>query len=194
MQDPLTFTLAAAALLATPGPTNTLLAMTGASAGLRRSLRLVPAELAGYLTSIVTLSLVVGPALAGQPGLQRGLRAASACVLALVALRLWRSAGAARGEPIGPRALFLTTLSNPKALVFTFVIIPHAGTGDLARALPYLAGLAALIAGAACVWIALGATLRAGAPRLVQAGAFRRAGSVVLAGFAAVLSLSLFAG
>ncbi len=41
--------LALLVLLLTPGPTNTLMALAGAERGWTRALRLIPAELAGYL-------------------------------------------------------------------------------------------------------------------------------------------------
>jgi len=52
MTDPILFAFAVIAILATPGPTNALLATAGAANGLRRSLPLVPAELAGYVIAI----------------------------------------------------------------------------------------------------------------------------------------------
>ncbi|HZF76664.1 MAG TPA: lysine transporter LysE, partial [Acetobacteraceae bacterium] len=61
MQDPVLFALAVLFILGTPGPTNTLLATSGATAGFRRSLILLPAEAAGYGISILTLGLVLGP-------------------------------------------------------------------------------------------------------------------------------------
>ena len=56
MVEPFLFVLTVVTILGTPGPTNTLLATAGAAAGVRRSLLLVPAELGGYLTSILIVS------------------------------------------------------------------------------------------------------------------------------------------
>src|SRR5207244_1852181 len=93
--------------------------------GVRRSLRLLPAELAGYLLSIATLTLVLGPRIAAQPMLGRGLRLASGAWLAVVAVRLWRSgAQGRRVESVTIRHVLVTTLLNPKGLVFAFVIFP----------------------------------------------------------------------
>ena len=57
MNEPLLFLAAVLTLLGTPGPTNTLLATSGAVAGLRRSLALLVAELAGYLLAIATIRM-----------------------------------------------------------------------------------------------------------------------------------------
>ena len=99
MTDPVVFALAVIAILATPGPTNTLLATSGASVGLRRSLVLVPAETAGYLISILSIGLVAGPFLASQPGLAPSLRILVGAYLLWLAVRLWRRGNAlARSE------------------------------------------------------------------------------------------------
>jgi threonine/homoserine/homoserine lactone efflux protein len=50
--------LAILALLLTPGPTNSLMLLAGAERGLLRASRLIPAELMGYLTTVVPLALV----------------------------------------------------------------------------------------------------------------------------------------
>lgn len=65
MADPVLYLLAVAMLLATPGPTNTLMATAGASAGIRGSLVLLLAELAGYLIAIEAIRLLLGPVIAG---------------------------------------------------------------------------------------------------------------------------------
>nr|HML44513.1 lysine transporter LysE [Hyphomicrobium zavarzinii] len=48
MHDPIAFSLAVLAILGTPGPTNTLLAASGALVGWRRSLPLIGAEGEGF--------------------------------------------------------------------------------------------------------------------------------------------------
>ena len=45
-----------ATILLTPGPTNTLLASSGVQVGLRKSVKLIPAEVLGYLASRSALS------------------------------------------------------------------------------------------------------------------------------------------
>ena len=105
MEDPVLFALAVLAVLGTPGPTNTLLATAGATAGLRRSLPLIPAEAAGYTIAVLTLGLALGPVVAGAPLLAGALRAAVGVYLLFLALRLWRRGGAAlaTGAVVAPR-------------------------------------------------------------------------------------------
>ena len=74
----LTFLFAVLALLLAPGPTNTLIGLAGAQHGLHRVARLIPAELAGYLTAIVPVALLGGQVLASAPGLATGLKLAAA--------------------------------------------------------------------------------------------------------------------
>jgi hypothetical protein len=64
----LTFLSATYFLLAVLGPTNTLLATSGAGIGIARSLHLLVAELCGYLLGIATLRLALGPDLVARAG------------------------------------------------------------------------------------------------------------------------------
>lgn len=185
MEHPLLFALAVLAVLATPGPTNTLLATSGAMVGVRRSLALVPAEAAGYSIAILTLGLVLGPVMAGQPLLAAALRAAVGAYLLALAWRLWRSG--ARGVVgtglVRPGQLFLTTLLNPKAIVFALGILPFGK----APVLPYMLGFLGLLTAVALCWIGLGAMLGRVAARRGLGGVVPRLGATAVAGFGVLL-------
>jgi threonine/homoserine/homoserine lactone efflux protein len=186
MFDVPTFALAVLGLLAVPGPTNTLLAASGAAAGVGRSLRLIPAELVGYGLSIGLLAMAAGPVVAAQPLLAAALKTLAGVYLVVCALRLWRSGGAALARtpaPAGVGRVFVTTLLNPKGLVFAFAIFP----ADPA-ALPLAFALfAAILAAVSLGWIAAGAALAGTAGAVVTPARVSRAAALVLGLFAAAL-------
>lgn len=186
MPDLSAFLVGSLALLATPGPTNTLLAASGAALGVRASLRLIPAELAGYLAATGLLSALAVPLMAQVPVLVPGLKLAAALFLVWSAVRLWRTAGrhAAAGlpPPATPGRVFLTTLLNPKAMVFALVLFPGL---DPRQTVPLFC---ALVGSVAFGWILIGAGLgRLGrAPR--TPGRVNRLTAVVLATFALLVT------
>jgi threonine/homoserine/homoserine lactone efflux protein len=194
MTDPVAFALAALALLATPGPTNTLLATSGAAAGFARSIRLVLAETLGYTFSITMLALLIGPIVNASQALGIALRLGCGLFLLYAAWRLWREGATAltSTEPVAFRRVLIATALNPKAVIFAFVILPHLSNGEVQAALPYFAALIAMIALVGSGWIAAGAVLRAGRGTLLSAGAARRGGALILCGFAALISGSVF--
>jgi threonine/homoserine/homoserine lactone efflux protein len=185
MEDPLLFALTVLTILGTPGPTNTLLATAGAAAGFRASLRLVPAEAAGYLIAILTLGLVLGPVVAGSPLLAGALRLAVGTYLLLLAVRLWRRGGAtfARVVAVASRQVFTTTLLNPKAVVFALGVVPFGAP----RPYLYLLGFVLMLAAVAVCWIGAGATLGRAAAGAGRAGVVPRVGAAAVAAFALVL-------
>lgn len=195
LAEPLTFALAVLALLATPGPTNTLLATSGAAAGFKRSIHLVVSETLGYLISITTLALVIGPIVRESHDLSVALRIGCAAFLLYSAWKLWREGAAAisSDKPVSFRRVLIATTLNPKGVVFAFVIVPYLADGHIERAAPYLAALAAMIGLVGGAWIAGGAALRAGAGAALNAGWARRAGALTLCVFAAVITGSTFA-
>src|SRR3954454_17442826 len=137
MTEPFAFFLAVLGLLATPGPTNTLLAASGAVVGVRRSLGLIPAEVSGYLCSILTLALVLGPVAQSWPLFGSALRVCCGLWLAFLAWRHWSAAmHAVEARSVSSAKVFVTTLLNPKGLIFAFAIIPHLAGGNPAAALP----------------------------------------------------------
>ncbi len=180
--------LAVLLLLVTPGPTNTLLAVAGAERGWARAVRLVPAELGGYLATVAPLALLGARFLDRAPAARAGLTLLAAAWVAWLAVSMWRLPRAAAGQvTVTARRVAATTLLNPKALVFGLLVLPAAEAGRQALNLALFAAEVALVASA---WAAVGASLRAGAadgaPGLPPA--WRRAASVVLGG----MSLWLF--
>nr|WP_312475806.1 LysE family transporter [Achromobacter ruhlandii] len=156
------FLLGTAAILLTPGPTNTLLAAAGLARGFRRAAPLVGFELAGYLTGITAWGLFLVSAQAVYPWIGIVVRIASSVYLAYVAVRIWCAAGedvANRKEPIGPYALFVATLLNPKGLVFASTLFPAHAFEHLAGYLAAMAQFIGLLVPIAFVWIKFGAVL-----------------------------------
>lgn len=183
------FTLAVLALLLAPGPTNTLMAVAGASHGLGRVLRLLPVELAGYLTTVVPLALLGAGLASHAPRAALALKLVAALWVMVLAVRLWRSGGAGgSGFRIGAGRIFITTLLNPKALIFGLVLLPAPALADFAARLSIFA---ALVLTAALVWGGFGALshdpAQAGGAQL---GRLRRLAS----GWLALVSVSLLWG
>ncbi|MCW5720226.1 MAG: LysE family transporter [Devosia sp.] len=182
------FILAVLALLATPGPTNTLVAASGAQRGVARSLPLLLGELGGYAIAITAWTEIVGAAAVRQPLVPLVARLVAVAFLAWSAWKLWSNAGrsdlAQRGITLG--RVFATTLINPKALVFAFAIFPAAGfVGRLA----FLGVFALLVIATAIGWMMLGALAQKGSAGLLTSSRVDKITAVVLAVFAALLAV-----
>lgn len=182
--SPIEMTLAVLVLLLTPGPTNSLVLLAGAERGWLGALRLVPAELSGYLLTVLPLSLMGVTVLSDHHALRTAVTLAAAVWVAALAVRLWQAPEATgAGTSVGGRALFITTALNPKALIFGLVLLPSPD-----RLAANLAIFAALIVAVALFWAGLGAALRAGGsgqPRAIPV--LRRLASVWLAAISVVL-------
>jgi threonine/homoserine/homoserine lactone efflux protein len=189
MSDPLVFVLAVLTVLGTPGPTNTLLAISGAMVGVQRSLVLLAGELSGYLLAIMLIRLALGPVLAAYPGLAVVLKIIVATYLSWVAIRLWLC-GAELGETrrvVSTYSVFVTTAFNPKALIFAFGIIPT----DHPAIAWYIGAFAAMIVGVGFCWIVVGSAIKASAGER-HGMIVPRVASVALVGFACLMVVSAF--
>jgi threonine/homoserine/homoserine lactone efflux protein len=177
------FIIGALALLATPGPTNTLLATSGAARGLRASLGLLGGELLGYLLAIAVLIAAVGPMIAAMPAFGVALRLIVGLYVLYLAWTLWQQSriDVADARPVTPLRVFVTTLFNPKAAIFAFTLLP--GPSSLSELLPRLGVLSLLIVTVGFSWIGAGAFLERGLKP--QAG--YRAGAVALAVIAVMI-------
>jgi threonine/homoserine/homoserine lactone efflux protein len=184
MQEPTLFVLTVLLILGTPGPTNTLLAAGGGTVGFRRALPLVPAEASGYLITILTVGLVIGPIIASIPALALGLRLAVGAYLIRLAAKLWQHGVVDLTiAPVTPGHLFLTTLLNPKALIFALGVIPFATVNWWLYLLCFLVLLVTMALG----WIALGTILARAARAVGQARLVPRLSAAAIGIFAMVL-------
>jgi threonine/homoserine/homoserine lactone efflux protein len=186
MTDHCGFALAALALLAAPGPTNTLLATSGASLGVMRSMPLIIAAAIGYVVATLAVAFILMPLAQASGAASIGMRIACGAFLAFAAWRLWTRDVAAAGDASSQfRRVMVATSLNPKGVIFATMVVPHLMPPRIAAA-PYLAGVAALAAAVALAWIAAGAALRAGSG--MDARLAQRIGAAVLALFAVLVA------
>ena len=129
---------------------------------MRSSLPLLLGEAGGYLTAILMLRLLVGPVVAREP-LLGPILSGGVC---LYVLRLSVSSYGKRvagmemaAPPVTVGGVFVTTLLNPKAIVFAFTLLPLVPVPELG---PRLAALTVLILIAGTAWIFVGAAIRHG--------------------------------
>lgn len=186
MTDPLIFLLAVLTILGTPGPTNTLLATAGATAGMRVSLPLLGAELSGYLIAILLIRGVLSPIIAAWPAVGAVLKVMVAAYVTWIAVRLWaKPAHLTTARRVSFPMVFVTTLLNPKAIVFALTVIPLTHP----TLWMYFATFSVCVVGAGFSWIAVGKAIgaAAGSARhlLVQ-----RIAAVVLGAFAGMIMAS----
>ncbi len=132
------------------------------------------------------LALAGAPLIDALPWARSAVAVAAGLWVAMLALRLWRLPVTAAGQTtVGARGVFVTTLLNPKALIFGLVLLP-----DPSATLLNLANFATQVVVVAALWIGLGAGLgRTGGAPAPALPILRRAASVWLAGLAVVLVL-----
>jgi threonine/homoserine/homoserine lactone efflux protein len=182
------FLFAVGGLLLTPGPTNTLLALAGASVGLRRTFPLISAEISGYLAVVLPLALF-GQALVDRwPVAGDALTLAAAIWVMYLAVRLWQPAAQAVGTlEVTWGRVFVTTLLNPKGLIFGLVLLPAMASPDF---LTRLGAFCLLIVVVASLWAGFGARMGRNRTDDRPPVLFRRAAACWLG----LLSIGLVAG
>jgi threonine/homoserine/homoserine lactone efflux protein len=154
------FLIAVAAILISPGPTNTLLSTSGALVGLRRSLPLIVMEMAGYLLAIFLVCRFLRPIIDKTGYFALGLRVVFSLYLVLLAYRLWHerikeveySARIVSGTKV-----FVTTLLNPKAFIFAFAVFPPFA--DMMQFGAYGAAFLLISLPISIAWIAVGSSI-----------------------------------
>ncbi len=157
----LIFTLTVAAILMLPGPTNVLLLNRARVEGLTRALRLIPAEVAGYLLAVLMCRLVGTAMITVFPQTVPLLQCVLVIYLLWLASKIWRVGSPAlvtSKVPITSCRVFVTTLLNPKAAIFAFVVFPTVSTN--VSIVTYGLAFASTIALVGLGWIFLGHSLK----------------------------------
>lgn len=182
-----------ATILLTPGPTNTLLASSGVQVGLRKSVKLIPAEVLGYVISISAWGMLIGKVSTTLPLLPPILKLLSACYIIFLAVKLWHTANQEieLNQPtIRTRELFCATLLNPKALLFASAIFPVAAWSDFHIYLIHMMAYLALITPIALFWIFLGSLLASKKVAWLNQTNLQKTASLVLVSFSIPISYS----
>ncbi|WP_347018835.1 LysE family translocator [Acinetobacter calcoaceticus] len=182
-----------ATILLTPGPTNTLLASSGVQVGLRKSVKLIPAEVLGYVISISAWGMLIGKVSTTLPLLPPILKLLSACYIIFLAIKLWSTANQEieLNQPtIRTRELFCATLLNPKALLFASAIFPVAAWSDFHIYLIHMMAYLALITPIALFWIFLGSLLASKKVAWLNQTNLQKTASLVLVSFSIPISYS----
>lgn len=182
------FVSAILAILLAPGPTNTLMSVAGAQSGLRRVVRLLPAELLGYLTAILPLTYLGAELLGRYPDGAIALKVAAAAWVMFLAVKLWEQRGDAGGSSeVTARRVYVTTMLNPKALIFGLVLFPAPANPQYA---PKLGLFILLVMAVAMAWGTAGTLTQIGGGGHRRLQTIQRLASIWLA----VVSVTLLAG
>nr|WP_244133057.1 LysE family transporter [Burkholderia metallica] len=124
----------AAIVLLVPGPTNTLLLSAGLKLNLRGACGLVAAEAAGYVTAITVWGFFLWSLAARYPWIVSCVKLISALFILYLAVKMWFKGAdfdTTDSAPLGFRGLFVATLMNPKALLFSSAIFPASAFRSL---------------------------------------------------------------
>ncbi|AWL27614.1 threonine transporter RhtB [Acinetobacter defluvii] len=122
------FIAAMLAVLLIPGPTNALLASSAHHQGVIKTFALVPAQLFGYLYGISIWALLIHLTLPIWPLLIDILHIASMAYVLWLAFHLWKASHLQNHSQVhrtlSPSQLFISTLKNPKTILFAAGIFP----------------------------------------------------------------------
>jgi threonine/homoserine/homoserine lactone efflux protein len=180
------FIISSAVILLTSGPTNTLLAASGAVMGFRASLALPAAEALGYALAISFFAMLTA-ASGAVSWLLPLLKAIAAVWLLVSAVKLWSASVDMEARPFGVAfgRILVTTILNPKAMLVGTMLIPLSSPGEPALWIGTFVALSIL---AGIGWVAFGSLLPNGVRRHAYKGA-----AIVLSGFSVVAATSVIA-
>lgn len=188
------FLFVVSTILLTPGPTNTLLASSGISTGLRKSLTLLPCECLGYLAATSLWGVVFNTVAGNYPFVINLIKIASGIYIARLCRKLWLHSAFGPQDTSQPAIrgpqLFLATLLNPKAAIFAMALFPAQTWSSVSNYARVMASFLALVAAIGVIWIGFGSALMSGKIQWLEPRVFQRLATLTLFGFSGWLILS----
>jgi threonine/homoserine/homoserine lactone efflux protein len=188
------FSIAVALLLAAPGPTNALLAASGARRGFLASLDMIALVLLAYAISIGILAFAAGSHVRDSTIAGPLIRIAAGLYLFWLGVHLWRTAdrpATGADRPVGLVEVFVATLLNPKGLVIGLALLPPKPAGALASHLGITALCIAISGG---LWVLAGHAFATAAPGLATRRFVNRASGATVLAFAVFFLTSAVVG
>lgn len=187
----LVFSLGVIVILLTPGPTNTLLAAAGLAQGLWRAAPLVAFELAGYLIAISGWGVFLTSIEQDYPWVSTAVRVICSGYLIYLAVQIWLSTSKmprSISRPIGPMAVFATTLLNPKGLLFASTIFPAHAFDDAQVYIVAMALFMCVVVPIGTAWVAMGAVVGSGRVVAMDPVKLQRVFALVIGVFSATIA------
>ncbi|MGE8653435.1 MAG: LysE family translocator [Acinetobacter gandensis] len=178
------FVLAMMAVLMTPGPSNALLASSAHQQGMAKTIVLVPAELMGYFYAINIWALIIHLSAPVWPNLIHILHFLSIVYVLWLAFHLWKSAHLQQHNQkhpsIQPRELFLTSLKNPKAILFAVGIFPLETWNSPLNFVMVFAVFALVLLPVALFWMSFGRAILSGQNQKIKADLLYKGSALML--------------
>nr|WP_312824593.1 LysE family transporter [Acinetobacter oleivorans] len=178
------FVLAMLAVLLIPGPTNALLATAAHSQGLSKAFWLIPMEWLGYAYGISFWAVFIHLAAPIWPALLLILHITSVLYVFWLAFHLWKNTHLRQFSQshrnIRPRQLFLSTLKNPKALLFAAGIFPAEAWNSPENFLIVFGVFTLILIPAASFWMLFGRALLAGPIKKIKADHLYKGSAMLL--------------
>lgn len=173
----------AALILVLPGPTNTLLFVSGLRVGLRTTLPLVAAEAIGYITAISLLGFL----LVAVPGrfawVHAVIKGISAVYVGYLALKMWSQSQLIKERAdrvVSTTDMLVATLTNPKGLLFASTIFPVESFRSAQHFFVAMICFLAILVPVGIGWVSLGSACNQSNSLIRQTPRLLRAASLVL--------------
>ncbi|KER04941.1 LysE family transporter [Photorhabdus temperata subsp. temperata] len=177
-------------VLVIPGPTNTLLVSSGYSHGFIITLRLMLAEMFGYLIAISLWGLLLSTISHAFVWLIIVLKLFAAVYIAYLAFKVWHFSLGKKETKVHFSTVLFTTVLNPKAFVFATYVFPLTAFTLWSDYISSMTTFVCVLLPVSLIWVGMGKILYRGGRKVgrLKPNLFYRFTSLVLS----IFSFSMF--